>query len=259
MEQPYPGNFGDVLNPYIVEKLSGIPPAFGGKHDSLLMIGSTIKFASAASTVWGTGTSRLTDTLEPTADYRAVRGPLTRDLVLRSGGRCPDIYGDCAAFLPLIYMPAAKRKRHRVGLIRHTAHHSVRLQLEEVKEISIFRIGDENFEKFVDEIVDCEVVLSSSLHGLIVAHAYGVPAVWCDFADRPRAIAGDGTKFHDYFASIGLHDLRPVILEQFEKKLSQSWIDRAVLPKKSINLQALASVAPFQIRLEVPSTNLLMI
>jgi hypothetical protein len=101
--------------------------------------------------------------------------------------------------------------------------------------------------------------LSSSLHGLIVAHAYGIPAVWCDFADRPHAIAGDGTKFHDYFASIGLHDLSPVILAQSEKKLSRSWIDRAVLPQKNIDLQALASVAPFDIRIEVPSTNIPMI
>src|SRR5690606_33509402 len=30
-EQPYPGNLGDIVNPYIVEKVTGIPPEWAGR------------------------------------------------------------------------------------------------------------------------------------------------------------------------------------------------------------------------------------
>jgi len=52
----------------------------------------------------------------------------------------------------------------------------------------------------VDAINTCRYVASSSLHGLIVANAYGIPAVWTTFADT---LAGDDTKFFDYYESVG--------------------------------------------------------
>src|SRR5690606_12257421 len=59
MEGPYPGNFGDVLNPYVVERLSGRPPLRVPKGKGILAIGSTIKFAREGTLVWGAGTARL--------------------------------------------------------------------------------------------------------------------------------------------------------------------------------------------------------
>lgn len=68
----------------------------------------------------------------------------------------------------------------------------------------------------VDRIRACRVILSSSLHGLVVAHAYGIPAAWVQFSDK---LSGDGSKFRDHAASIGvelvpasdIHDASPVV------------------------------------------------
>src|SRR5690606_2919216 len=68
----------------------------------------------------------------------------------------------------------------------------------------------------VDQIRACRVILSSSLHGLVVAHAYGIPAAWVQFSDK---LSGDGSKFRDHAASIGvelvpasdIHDASPVV------------------------------------------------
>lgn len=50
--------------------------------------------------------------------------------------------------------------------------------------------------KVIDAIACCEVVISTSLHGIIVAEAYGVPAVWAIAGDR---VLGGEFKFRDYY------------------------------------------------------------
>jgi hypothetical protein len=42
------------------------------------------------------------------------------------------------------------------------------------------------------------------LHGIIVAHAYGVNARWIDLAPPAPRITGDGIKYADYLHSVGL-------------------------------------------------------
>src|SRR5688572_26211243 len=148
MEGPHPGNFGDILNPYIVEKLSGRPPRFVPRGKGLLAIGSVIKFATEGTQVWGSGTPRMSDRLNPKAEYRAVRGPLTRQLVLQSGGTCPEIYGDPAWFLPALYRPKTTSRRARLGLIRHHTNDEDLHAAEGVKAISVIRAGYEGIEQF---------------------------------------------------------------------------------------------------------------
>lgn len=215
MESPYPGNFGDVLNPYIVEKVSGIPPRFSPRGRGMLAIGSVIKFARSGTEVWGTGTPRMTDTLSTNAVYSAVRGPLTRKLVIASGGRAPDVLGDPALLLPLYYTPPAG-KRFKLGLIPHVCHLAEDFSTSDVLVISPSLVGYGAIEAFIDAIACCEHILTTSLHGLIVANAFGVPARWCHFGGDAPSLAGDGTKFHDYFMSVGLPIQESLDLARFD-------------------------------------------
>lgn len=204
MKTPYPGNFGDILSPWIVEKVSGVPAKFGRRDSSLLAIGSIIRFATEKSTVWGSGAPRMSDRLSSEARYKAVRGPLTRDLVLESGGRCPAIYGDPGLLLPR-YLPRMNRQpTYKLGFIRHVSQNAIDLKFDGVKDIRLAGVGESTIERVVDDVLDCEMILSTSLHGIIVANAYGIPARWCTFADDGSSIAGDGLKFADYFLSVGL-------------------------------------------------------
>lgn len=251
METPYPGNFGDILNPYIVEKLSGIPPRWVAKGKGLLVIGSVIKFATKDTTVWGSGTPRMTDKLDPEAKYKAVRGPLTRQLVLESGGQCPEVYGDAAWFLPRLYSARRPAKKYGLGLIRHFANDADISAAEGVKLISVLRGSYSDIEAFIDEIHECEAVLTTSLHGLIVCHAYGIPARWCEVPDSAQGLPGDGTKFHDYMLSVGLEPEPPLPLPSGTVVTLDMVKDAHRLPRRQIDLRALAAAAPFNVRPEV--------
>ncbi len=52
-------------------------------------------------------------------------------------------------------------------------------------------------ENFIDELVACDLIVSSSLHGLVVAIAFGKPVIWAEFTYLP---IGDGFKFRDFFS-----------------------------------------------------------
>lgn len=230
MKTPYPGNFGDALSPYIVEKVTGKPPRLVARNKGVLAIGSIIKFASKTTNVWGSGTARADDELDPAAKYNAVRGPLTRQMVLRSGGACPEVFGDPGLLLPRFYTPKPAEKRINVGLIRHLQDRNQVIKLDGVHEISIIRVGHREIEEFVDEICACDLILSSTLHGIITAQAYGVPVRWCKFSANATAIPGDGIKFEDYFRSVGMPIQTPLDLSAvkvIDESLAQD-IDRTV-------------------------------
>jgi hypothetical protein len=174
-----------------------------------LVAGSVISYAGTGCTVWGAGVINRDDPVSPRARLLAVRGPLTRSRAIECGASCPEVYGDPALFLPRLYSPRVSG-RSGVGII---AHFSDKPRLYASSRFSTgLRLIDiqDPVESVIDQIASCEFVASSSLHGIIASHAYGVPAVWIKFRDLP---GGDDSKFHDYFLSIGQEGARPVMAE----------------------------------------------
>ncbi|TPE48391.1 polysaccharide pyruvyl transferase family protein [Amaricoccus solimangrovi] len=251
-ERPYPGNLGDMINPYLIGKLTGVPPRFAPKGERVLAIGSIIKFARPGDTVWGAGCPSAGHPIEPGAEYRAVRGPLTRRMVLEAGGACAPVYGDPAWLLPLVHPDPGRPKTHRLGLIRHFTHRDRPIELGEgVREIEILRAGREGIEAFLDEMLGCEAIVSTSLHGLIIANAYGIPARLATFVDADRQIHGDGMKFDDYFLSIGLREARPFDLTGVGRLTGDFAARCDDNPEREIDLAALIAAAPFEVVPEV--------
>ncbi|WAC66500.1 polysaccharide pyruvyl transferase family protein [Agrococcus sp. SL85] len=215
MKRPFPGNLGDALSPYVVERVSGLPPRFVRPDQGMLAIGSIIRLAGDDQHVWGSGTPRMSDELNPRARYSAVRGPLTRELVRRSGGAAPEVLGDPALLLPRFYAPEVEAV-HELGVIQHVADRGLGRLGEGVVDLDLRQVGYGEMESVVDRLLTCRAVVSTSLHGLVLAAAYGIPARWARFSGAPRQIAGDGTKFLDFLRSVGLPDQEPLDLSQLE-------------------------------------------
>jgi hypothetical protein len=163
----------------------------------LLAIGSIIRFATRHA-VWGSGAMRTTDVPSPQARYLAVRGPLTRDVVIRAGGDCPEVYGDPALLLPLFHNEPVQQK-YEMGIVPHYRDMEA-LTCAKLSGLPFVWPLAANPLTVVDRIRQCKAIVSSSLHGIIVAHAYGIPAAWL----HSTRLNGDGVKFRDYAASVGI-------------------------------------------------------
>lgn len=134
-----------------------------------------------SSVVWGTGIHFIEDIIKVAndknsrlLDIRAVRGPLTKRALEMAGYICPNIFGDPAILMPLIYTPKVTQKKGKISLIRHC--NSAGLLCSETLNNIDIRTTD--YKKVINEICSSEKVISSSLHGIILAESYGVPCVF---------------------------------------------------------------------------------
>jgi pyruvyltransferase len=188
-------NFGDVLTPIILEWLTGKKVELASRKDSgkILAVGSVMAALKENDIVWGTGWHKHKMVTAPKgATFLAVRGPLTRKLIK---GNVPEVYGDPALLLPKIYFPSVK-KTHKVGLIPHYVEKPLLKATKGEKMIDI----QADWKKVIEDILSCEMIISSSLHGIICAEAFGIPTAWVQVSKK---IIGKGLKFNDYFLATG--------------------------------------------------------
>lgn len=195
-------NFGDILSPYLVEKITHKKAVFHPARrfpwpKTYMVIGSILAASSNNCIVWGAGVISK-DTKVHGGKFLAVRGPKTREVLLSQGYNVPEVYGDPAILLPKYYNPNVSKK-HEIGIIPHIVDYD--FVKKKVKDDRILVIDlKKEIEDVVQDILKCRFTFSSSLHGIIASHAYNVPSLWMKFSDK---LYGDNIKFEDYFLSIG--------------------------------------------------------
>lgn len=212
-------NWGDALNPVIINLLTGKKVIHYRrffnfmKKDKYSVIGSILgEFNTNNLVIWGSGFISEDSKLKKKPKHIcAVRGPLSRDLIMNQNLNCPEIYGDPALLYPLFYKPQYEKK-YKIGIIPHYIDQQNDLlnkysTYDSVKIIDVFS----NINSFIDDICQCQIIASSSLHGLIASDTYGIPSIWIEFSNK---VIGNGFKFHDYFASVNRNVLSPIIITE---------------------------------------------
>lgn len=241
-KQPYPGNFGDILTPFIFNKLSNNNLNFvhhNSPLDHILCVGSILGKATKYSTVWGSGVMKYTDVLNRDANYLAVRGPISRSIILRSGGKCPEIYGDPALLLPML-TEFNVPKTYDIGIIPHYVdYEEVKKMYKHRPDIKIINLLDADPMHPLQHMLSCNKLISSSLHGLIAPAAFGIPVSWVKFSNK---LYGDGVKFHDFFNSVKVeHNYTEITADNCLNKLNNlQFIDKIYF-----NPDDLLSTCPF--------------
>ena len=201
-------NFGDYLSVKLVERIVNSQVRICTRHSKekkLLAIGSIVWAAREGDVIWGSGVHpkhSLTDYHFRNLDIRAVRGPLTRQFLKEKFNvDCPEVYGDPALLVPYFF-PEFKRKenpKHKYLIIPHyTEQH-----LYPKDKFHNVIYPTDPWEEILDNILDSQFVISSTLHGLVVAESYGIPArMLRTNEDEPLF------KFQDYFLGTGRPDFR---------------------------------------------------
>jgi len=249
-------NYGDMLSRYLAKKISGkeirfVHPKkqnwFKRDKKHYVTIGSILQHTTKHSIVWGSGIIGKEYSIA-SADFRAVRGPQTRKHLLKLGYDCPEIYGDPGLLLPNFFNPEVEKK-YEIGIIPHyNDFKEVSEKYEGINGIKVIDMMTLEVEKTTSEILECSKIISSSLHGVIIAHAYRIPALWVEFSNR---IFGDGIKYQDYYESVEIFNFKAPYLNQ---KLSLSELHalfngKVALPEQYVikELQeGLMAVCPFK-------------
>ncbi|PRD56490.1 polysaccharide pyruvyl transferase family protein [Sphingobacterium gobiense] len=245
-------NFGDALNISLVKYLSGkdvFPSRFlkqtpQNLATSYAVIGSVCQWSRPQTIIWGAGfigeEFKTKDFVKP-SHILAVRGPLSRAIYRNNGIDCPTCYGDPALLLPLIYNPTIA-PIYEYGIIPHYADWDANWvkQYRSDKNMLVINImTSNNHELFVKQLKSCRKIVTSSLHGLILAQAYGIPVCAIKLSD---SVAGGEFKFADYLLSVGRVPKERINLSEQDIPIEDLSYDKEPI---HIDLAPLIEACPF--------------
>jgi hypothetical protein len=276
-------NFGDELGPYLIRKLSDEKvvfwkPTFKGQLKTTLFAllrfdqitiqtligwlkpfekiifcaGSILEVANKKSIVWGSGYI-CNEHRAKGGTFLAVRGQLTANNLELHGFTKPLVFGDPALLLPIVYNKKNTNKTNTniIGIIPHFTEYDYFIN-KYSNQYKIINLRTDNIESVIDQITDCEYILSSSLHGIIVSHAYNIPAIWIE----RNVLEPDGFKFKDYFSSVdtdfypGFNSIEEILKNKdtvfgfFDIHKNKSSINNSITKIQ----KSLLSVAPFKLK-----------
>lgn len=191
-------NVGDILSPVIVSNVLQyyhIDNNYKLNETRFISaIGSCIHYAKANYVIWGSGFTEeyfanwIKDKI---LDIRCVRGPKTLNILTQYGYDTKNIsLGDPAILLPLFFKPEGIKKEYKYGIVpyfRKTMHYKRFFQ-------NVIPTLTHNWKKFILEILKCDVIISSSLHGIILSESYGIPTIMLNDHNEKSNF-----KFDDYY------------------------------------------------------------
>ncbi|WP_298933751.1 polysaccharide pyruvyl transferase family protein [uncultured Ramlibacter sp.] len=232
-------NFGDHLSKIVVDAiLAGkgrVLEEEVPKTRNLLAVGSILHFANTGDVIWGSG---VNGKIAPAAhrftslDVRAVRGPLTRDFLQELGIQVPPVYGDPALLLPRLFpgrFRASASKPYVVVPNLHDLRHFAQLPIGTVVSPM------DSWNRCVEEILQAELVIASSLHGLIIAEAFGIPARYLRVSQTESLF-----KYRDYVLGTGRTEL------VFAKTVDQA-LEMGGMEHPTFDSQALLDAFPWDL------------
>jgi pyruvyltransferase len=221
------GNSGDLCSAEIIEKVFQKKVyqrdihtnkeelhAFGKLDENplenkLIASGSIVELIPNSFTgyVWGTGLMfEWSNVSTPYTKITSVRGLLTKNRWKEAKNN--DVSVGDPGLLVSNLVETHPEVRYKVGIIPHyvdAQNEGLTNFLRWNKDATCIDICG-RLEDVLERILECEYIISSSLHGLIFADALGVPNSWIRLSD---GLAGGSFKFRDYYSSHGINDPIP--------------------------------------------------
>ena len=195
-------NFGDHLSKIIVTKLLADKQHLLDEETvqahTLFAVGSILHFAQSGDVVWGSGVNGKIASAEhkfDALDVRAVRGPLTRAFLQERGIEAPEIFGDPALLLPSLFPDRFAPSAQHDYVFVPNLH-----DIEIANSLNIENVVSplQTWNTCIEQILSGNFVIASSLHGLVIAEAYGIPARYLRLSEEENLF-----KYNDYVMGTG--------------------------------------------------------
>jgi len=100
------------------------------------------------------------------------------------------------------YAPAPNgAKKYKLGIIPHFVDYKTvkASPIAQDPRVLVIDLKTRDVDHILRQLWQCERTVSSSLHGVIVSVAYGIPTRWVMLGNR---LYGDQVKFFDFFLSL---------------------------------------------------------
>ena len=204
-------NWGDYINPFLLKSLTG-KEVISRKRifnvlgkEQIIGIGSILNTDLNNSVIWGSGYIEVPKKVKGIPNQvLALRGKYTSKILKDAGINDSGVYGDPALLYPEIYYPEGE-KEYKLGVIPHYSelHYFDNAKFKNNKDVKLISpiVKDNNQNKIIEDLYKCECIISSSLHGLILADAYNIPTARFTLSGK---IIGNDFKFNDYYSGVGI-------------------------------------------------------
>lgn len=226
-------NMGDLLNQDMLEELFGVEIVRSNSvfDSNMSAIGSGLTTLQKSSLVhrrikqmvnkskteqkhyiWGSGFIEYPSNYDRGFIYDnievvSLRGKLTKNRMEKILDKILDVPLGDGGLLAECWVGKVEKK-YAVGIIPHYKeqnHPLIIKLLEEYTNSTCINLCDKP-KNVIKNIAECDVILSSSLHGLIVADSYHIPNKHIMLYPFGEKIMGDGFKFADYYSAFDLED-----------------------------------------------------
>jgi len=229
-------NFGDDLAPALVNHITGLDINHAEHAEAdLFAVGSILGYWNSYSkairrsmhdclpgrqplALWGTGLIRPKRVVLPRCEVLALRGRLSQRYANLSGKEI--LLGDPGILAKDLV--GEVEKTNLIGVVPHYVDktHALIKSLERNPDYRVIDV-ERACEAVCRDIASCKVILSSSLHGLVVADAYGIPNARLVLSDQ---IIGGDFKFDDYASGVERKKIttcNPLVEKEFPAILSR--------------------------------------
>ncbi len=192
-------NFGDRLAPLLLERFAGVVAEWAPFNQArVVTVGSVLDATPPGWNGIVAGSGQLFEKSKPDlskATVLALRGPLT-------AGGLPGVPIKADPGLLADELVMVPERDVLLGLVPHWSDIELEMRPEFLKYAPlIIRVGEDPLE-VIREIGRCQKIVTSSLHGAIVADAFGIPRR-IEMANIFNK-EGFDFKFRDYCASLGM-------------------------------------------------------
>lgn len=255
-------NMGDILNKNVIEKLfdckvvrknylfgkvSGIGSGLGNYTLEGPIWKRILKRISVIISpnvyIWGTGFVKYKEKdskLYKNTKFCAVRGQLSKKRIETLVGKELDIpMGDAGILASYLLDNQNIEKKYDVGIIAHYKEKDEPIFKElcnKFKNSTFIDVQDTPYN-VTKKIAECKTIISSSLHGLIIADSLYVPNVHIVVTNN---LLGDGFKFDDYYSAYSIKhkfiDTNKETINSLDEIINNYQLTKEMIDEKKENM-----------------------